>query len=449
MFVPAMQVLEYVSPQALEEWEEQMEQELDEERAKLEEEAAQKIPPKKKRGRPPAHSQIEAAVVAEPEPEGQVWPKKGVMSITTPTTAGLEKYETLSDEEGTPSRQLERELLEEAAGGVIDGAVDELDLTEYQTAPEESQDEVMLDSLHEDRLHAPGERGHASRTTLMSFLQTESFASTATSSGRSTPVSSTAGRPVKKPRPPKLLTARKRVEAQSRLGEGSSHVIQGRPSFTAAGYEPSTSGSGLEGSSVREGVSKMPGKKESTSKVKAPKPKPRPKKEKTPKANTELPPEEAAEPVWEVKRIEDVEMYEVEGRGLVRYFKVRWEGDWPPEQNPSWEPEDNLPANLVRNYLKRPKKRPPATTPTPKTKKLKQTTLSWSNGKQYKSVSEAFEGEADNGEVDLPELPDAAENRDEDQEELFVVDKSEKRPRLSWNGGDMANVELGMFSMYR
>ncbi|KAM3512541.1 hypothetical protein MY11210_003804 [Beauveria gryllotalpidicola] len=55
---------------------------------------------------------------------------------------------------------------------------------------------------------------------------------------------------------------------------------------------------------------------------------------------------------WAVDRIEDMELYDVEGRGLVRYFKVRWEGDWPPDQNPTWEPEENLPDDLVRDFCR-------------------------------------------------------------------------------------------------
>ncbi|KAJ3479200.1 hypothetical protein NLG97_g8384 [Lecanicillium saksenae] len=45
-----------------------------------------------------------------------------------------------------------------------------------------------------------------------------------------------------------------------------------------------------------------------------------------------------------------MELYDVKGQGLVRYFKVRWEGDWPPEQNPTWEPEENIPDDLVREF---------------------------------------------------------------------------------------------------
>ncbi|OAA53943.1 chromatin organization modifier, chromo domain containing protein [Niveomyces insectorum RCEF 264] len=41
------------------------------------------------------------------------------------------------------------------------------------------------------------------------------------------------------------------------------------------------------------------------------------------------------------------------GGRLVRLFLVRWKGDWPPDQNPTWEPAENLPPRMVRQYLKR------------------------------------------------------------------------------------------------
>ncbi|CAK7210731.1 hypothetical protein SBRCBS47491_000877 [Sporothrix bragantina] len=41
------------------------------------------------------------------------------------------------------------------------------------------------------------------------------------------------------------------------------------------------------------------------------------------------------------------------GSRLVRFFLVRWKGDWPPDQNPTWEPAENLPPRMVRQYLKK------------------------------------------------------------------------------------------------
>jgi hypothetical protein len=157
------------------------------------------------------------------------------------------------------------------------------------------------------------------------------------------------------------------------------------------------------------------------------------------------------EPTWVVERILDCQTYEVEGRGLVRYFEVLWEGDWPPDQNPSWEPEDNLPRALVKNFFKTPKERrkqvkakpktqgqggSPIKTPRPKRpaappRKLKQSTLSWA-GTRYDSVSEAFAGDGSddiltnmNNTTNGADSGLTARELDGDtrgEDELFVVD---------------------------
>ncbi|KAI2619274.1 hypothetical protein GGR54DRAFT_136652 [Hypoxylon sp. NC1633] len=66
-------------------------------------------------------------------------------------------------------------------------------------------------------------------------------------------------------------------------------------------------------------------------------------------------PEKKQSQLWVVEKLEGVTTVMVESR-VVRYFKVRWEGTWPPGQNPTWEPEDNIPPNLVAAYLKKKRK---------------------------------------------------------------------------------------------
>ncbi|KUI66901.1 hypothetical protein VM1G_02231 [Cytospora mali] len=89
----------------------------------------------------------------------------------------------------------------------------------------------------------------------------------------------------------------------------------------------------------------------------------------------------------------------------VHWFKVRWEGNWPPDQNPTWEPKENISAKLIKEYLKTKAKREadkPAKNNTPngrsgstgKSKDKRQSSLAeWA--KRYNSVSEAFEGKAE------------------------------------------------------
>lgn len=54
---------------------------------------------------------------------------------------------------------------------------------------------------------------------------------------------------------------------------------------------------------------------------------------------------------WEVQRLEGVKVEEKNGEKM-RYFKVRWKGNWPPDQNPSWEPEDCIDRATVKAFLK-------------------------------------------------------------------------------------------------
>lgn len=107
----------------------------------------------------------------------------------------------------------------------------------------------------------------------------------------------------------------------------------------------------------------------------------------------------------------------------VHWFKVRWEGDWPADQNPTWEPRENIAEKLVKQYLKRKASRD-ANSKKAKTKH--RTSLAdWAKG--YNSVTEAFEGQA---EINAPSdtmLPsgDGRDADDDDQDELLVIDENE------------------------
>lgn len=109
--------------------------------------------------------------------------------------------------------------------------------------------------------------------------------------------------------------------------------------------------------------------------------------------------EDTKEQEYVVKRLEGHDF--VDG---VNYFKVRWEGDWPPDQNPTWEPEENISGDLVKKYLKRkaereaekmkntPRKSTVASSSKPR-EKQQMTLAHWA--KSYNSVAEAFEGKAE------------------------------------------------------
>lgn len=151
------------------------------------------------------------------------------------------------------------------------------------------------------------------------------------------------------------------------------------------------------------------------------------------------------EPEYVVKRLEGDQIVDD-----VHYFQVRWEGDWPPDQNPTWEPQDNISSALVKKYLKRKADREaakPKTHKTPKNKagqggKQQQTLAHWA--RKYASVSEAFEGKAEldhtpslsngmeNGEAEAVAGSLQAYDDDDDpdaMDELLVVDDSQGQDR--------------------
>ncbi|KAJ1327488.1 chromobox protein 5 [Microdochium nivale] len=104
------------------------------------------------------------------------------------------------------------------------------------------------------------------------------------------------------------------------------------------------------------------------------------------------------EEVWEVKCLEGVRIDFVDGK-RVREFKVRWKGNWPPDQNPTWEPEENIDKPLIRKYLA---KRSNGSEQYPGTAPQAPPLLK----RKYSSVAEAVMGEAENErEHRSPALP--------------------------------------------
>ncbi|KAK4237200.1 hypothetical protein C8A03DRAFT_16228 [Achaetomium macrosporum] len=111
---------------------------------------------------------------------------------------------------------------------------------------------------------------------------------------------------------------------------------------------------------------------------------PRPKKQKV-KQEEEPPADE-----WEVKDLLD-DQWVTENGVKVHKYLVLWEGDWPPDQNPTWEPAENVQdQGLIKRYQKKKKAgllKPP--------KKAQKTLHQYLAAPQYSSVAEAFEGGID------------------------------------------------------
>ncbi|CAG1965453.1 unnamed protein product [Fusarium graminearum] len=448
LLVPAMDILEYVSPRELEEWEfanteEQMEQEINKEQ-----EQTSDAPKPKRRGRPPKHSKIETAVVAVPDEDDNAV-QRGAMTIATPTKNRLKDFEGLSDEDATPAAQLQWETTGETDD---QGIYDRGDSDDFGSARADALADNLRDSgsaYHKSQNHTP-------------IGQFESSSSEASSSRQSTPKvtaikSATKGK--RKTDRPKKKTALDGVFNGLQGAESASESVwspQGTSTYSNSGVEtpdpePRTATARL----IEEAASVQKKKKKSLKNSKSEKqPKPESKTPMVLQPEESEEPDEQEEPDWEVKRIEGMDMYEAEEAGLVRYFKVRWEGDWPPDQNPTWEPESNLPDQLVRRYLKnrkrkrseeeKPKKpattRPPVAPSYRSRKSMKQTTLSWGiAAKQYRSVTEAFEG-LEEDELAMPQYDEAPiEEEERDEDELFIVEEPPtKKSRVkTWVGNGL------------
>ncbi|KAL7900329.1 hypothetical protein HDV63DRAFT_370855 [Trichoderma sp. SZMC 28014] len=483
MLVPAMQVLEYVSPRTLEEFEAKLEQEVDDEKEKLRNEsgsgleAPQQQKKKKKRGRPPAHSQIKSAVVAEPVAETPTPEKprhkKGVISLSTPQKSRLADFEWLSEDEGSPSRQIAEEEFQSLHG--------------FLPEPEEPLATTNL---------AHPVRG-APQASLVHL----------------------AGSPAKQKQPlaspnPELA----RVKAPFPVNGEVQTLATNKPSLppvafsigeinwgNQSSYSPPSS-SNLSVVQTVRAAQKQAAQKQAVPKQEVPKQevpkqaeipnpscnpgqgpkvdqKPRQSK-KRPRSEDEGAKTEAQEDNgWVVERIEDVGYYEVDDVGLVRYFKVSWEGDWPPDQKRTWEPEENIPPNLVRNFFKNsrhkrralskigtrdqghshshPKREGKSAKRTGSSSQsnhkqassLKQGTLSWpAVRRQYKSVSEAFAAEDYD---DNPKMMDDNGYEAEEEElggngqhEYFVVTEDgdeDLHGRSLWPSAGALSSAFGVF----
>ena len=291
MLVPAMDILDYVSPRTLEEWEEMLGDEMDKQRARLAD--AKLAAHEQARVRPPAHTAIEAAAAVEPGPEER--PKTGAMSLSTPQKRKLADFEGLSDD-ASPSDQIARELLYD------NSHVRESELhIGWDDTPSLKRENGT--SLGERLMSAASQKQHE-------YADSDDIPATK---------QQTHSLPASRASPTKKVTA-----VPLPIIPGFHHVRTSTP-------ETSTS--------TRTSSPSRPESK---------------KKKKT--AQKPVKPVNG-EPLWEVQRLEDMAIYDVQGQGIGRYFKVRWAGDWPDDQNPSWEPEDNIPDHMVRNYFQRGKGR--------------------------------------------------------------------------------------------
>ncbi|KAK1770056.1 hypothetical protein QBC33DRAFT_310499 [Phialemonium atrogriseum] len=137
------------------------------------------------------------------------------------------------------------------------------------------------------------------------------------------------------------------------------------------------------------------------------------------KAKVKEPFEEDDE-VYEVKDLlADKHEYDETGT-LVRYFKVLWQGDWPEWQNPTWEPQANIPDGLISKYLKKKEAKLKAghtTGPSPQ-----KAPPPWMPDRRYSNVAEAFEGAINAAELNDGHGQQGVQNDDDGVERFLVTD---------------------------
>ncbi|KAG6019887.1 hypothetical protein E4U41_003047 [Claviceps citrina] len=362
--VPAMDIFQYISPRALEEWEERLEGEMDEHRQHVDSDAQRPgtnadAAPQRVRRRPPAHTAIEQPAAVESEPDSGPSHAKGLgMSLSTPKKRKLAEFEGLSDEENSPTKQLARELLGSKNGGIMADVADGVVVDRGGGSNGSSSNLITA-------VECGLKTGEHMEMTKCKHLSINSpvplppyvackpdesgpgpFKPTIVSLGMD---SSSEPRPVEDKvmcsieggggtlsdgrRPVASASDQRKRTSTSQTSATSTQTRQRRQQQRQQQQQQRRS------SSIRAG-GKRQRRSSSTHEVEV--------------VQTETQADDAA---WEVERLEDMAVYDVEHRGLVRYFLVRWVGDWPPDQNPSWEPEDNLPAKLIRKYTKLDRKR--------------------------------------------------------------------------------------------
>ncbi|CAH0050331.1 unnamed protein product [Clonostachys solani] len=455
MTVPVMDVLDYVSPAALEKWESENEARLDIEREEIdreweelqkEQKAAEahsghaQPTKKRKRGRP--RLQPASAADMETDDDAPAPLKGGALALsTTPKKSLLKEFEALDGDDVSPTR---------LAGRLVQGMEDSsdsqsgqemMDLEEFYDAEEEMQTELPPVSPSDESLEEEPELV----SDNLGFWDQPAVQFTPAVAERSSGLATKATLN-DNPKEPNLAPW-KPFGANRTFPHFSSNDVSSRSSPIP-----------LPEAQQQVGLETLLGDNKETTPEKVEKKK---KKKRVSSQPSAPPVKQDEEREWVVERIEDYNEYEAEGGGLVRYFKVRWEGNWPEDQNPSWEPEENLPPKLVRNWFKRGKRKIKPWKPKEKTpkRKLKQTTLSWAKAAQYSNVSEAFAGadehdkapganDDDGRDEDILDNLDGMNNDahtptgevSQDEEELFVVDDRPSvlgTPRFGWgDAGD-------------
>lgn len=414
LLVPCTEVLDYVSPRELEDWEYQNEEKKEVERARLLAEKQRAGPAKKKPGRPrkvpmedvgmPVRSSADEALLLAQQVAGP--------SLSTPKKRKLELV--LQEEMGDTSNMESDDAIHRQFQEVADSEGMEF---EDELADSESADQLGL-RYDTSGVETPSRVGSLARplkdSCSVSSATTSAVlglpgsapapAAALTMSATSTPgrihpawaqafgqqkhpanpinTHSQGGHAKQNGTPWTLFANSEQPKpSMSAAVPGSSFKASNTPkgpsslaSTPSAGAKPAI----LPEASARKRKAQPNGKGPSQEKQQRPK-KPKVKQEPVPVADE-----------WEVKELLDDQWFIEQGVKVHRYL-VLWEGNWPEDQNPTWEPAENVQDNdLIKRYQKKKKAgllKPP--------KKAQKTMHQFLAGAKYASVAEAFEGGID------------------------------------------------------
>ncbi len=449
ILIPCNQVLDYVSPRELEDWEYQNLEKKEEERARLLAEKQRARPPKKKPGRPPKVPMEPLDTPVSPADETlRLAQEVAGPSLATPQKRKLDRIPDSEDMEDTSNKSDDAAVQQQLRGAVgpkiMDSEGEDGDEVEF-----ESDDANHLAQEYDISPVGTPSRAGSLATPRKTVLPTSFAPSPAKAQLPSAVPAPTVRPPSNTPTPakvhpawahqlghqsrPEKLATKPAIKPATKPSQNGHAKQSGTPwslltksqhtkpftptsapgsSFKPAGISKGPPTPFLDvvarnGSSIASDSSTTKRKNEHTNgQTPSPDKQRKTKKQKIKQADT--PPADE----WEVKDLLDDQWFDDQGVRVHKYL-ILWAGDWPEDQNPTWEPAENIQNKaLIQRYHKRKKAgtlKPP--------KKTQKTLHHFLSGARYSSVAEAFEG-------DINDQPGPGANMDNDAEsadERFLV----------------------------
>ncbi|KAK0632763.1 hypothetical protein B0T14DRAFT_560419 [Immersiella caudata] len=429
LLIPCNRALEYVSPAEIEQWEA-----ADYERRLKEKE--KEAATAKKVGRPRKKPQSPSLEVAVPDDALELAKRVGGPSLSTPQKR---RHRDLDEDAGESSNL---DAGNSSHGESDEAAIQRQILAEDGVAEDDAgyPDDTDQDSVDQPHLPAPSTAPFRSAK----LAQDSSRASNSTpgpsdgppAASRNKPITTTSviphrpptipmihpaflqnPQPKKTPKYPlsKSKPAKTPVQQTSTTTKGFTPIASSKPQRVLSQPSTPASGSGvLSDASIkrkRESSKKSPVGQPKEKRVKPENGKRKGKK----RADSEEPDPNlfADNDVWVVKELLD-DRYVYQKGVKVHYYLVSWEGNWPPDQNPTWEPAENIQDdNLIAEYRRRKK------AGLLKPDKSQTTLLSYLTTPQYSNVAEAFEGDIHDQEK--PVTTGIESDSDESDEEGLLV----------------------------